>query len=279
MIFKPKIKQVLQMLSISAIALLTALSLNTLQANASALDQKEMDAFFGKTSSAESTGQGGTGGNQSITNGVSNSRTGYLCYMLTADGQAFPGTNAVAFKSPGFSYYPGDRQWLAKSRKGGYSVSDFAGGTAPWGCIPWEGRGTPTNEPRIKEWMLTKVDGVERLADFIKTYFGDNAVNAYGKKEAILVVETLMHFQFSREGTATETDGEKLKNNRIYELRKKYNAVSLVESKLDSYKRVSGEKYENLLNQAINEGLNFLDEYGFTNTANNIKKKSFNSLI
>ena len=272
MIFKPKIKKVLQYLSISAIALTVALSINTIQAHASGLDQKEMDAFFGKSSSAESTGQGGTGGNDSITNGVSNSRTGYLCYMLTTDGQAFPGTNAVAFKSPGFSYYSGDKLWLAKSRKGGYSVSDFKE-VAPWGCIPWEGRGTPTNEPRIKEWMLTKDSaGIENTAKFIKDNFGMDAALAYGKKEAILVVETLMHFQFSREGTATETDGEKLKNKRIYDLSKKYSAISLVESKIQSYKRVSGEKYEDLLNQAINEGLNFLDEYGFTNTANNIKK-------
>lgn len=133
MIFKPKIKKVFQMLSISAIALTVALSINTIQTHAASIDQNELNAFLGKSSSAESTGQGGTGGNQSITNGVSNSRTGYLCYMLTTDGQAFPGTNAVAFKSPGFSYYSGDKLWLAKSRKGGYSVSDFKE-VAPWGA-------------------------------------------------------------------------------------------------------------------------------------------------
>ena len=270
--FEAEYSKVLQYLSLSVIALTVALSINTIQTHAASIDQNELNAFLGKSSSAESTGQGGTGGNQSITNGVSNSRTGYLCYMLTTDGQAFPGTNAVAFKSPGFSYYSGTVEWLAKSRKGGYSVSEFKE-VAPWSCNPWEGRGTPTNEPRIKEWMLTKDSaGIENTAKFIKDNFGKDAALAYGKKEAILVVETLMHFQFSREGTATDDDGTKAKNKRIYDLSKKYSAISLVESKIQSYKRVSGEKYENLLNQAINEGLNFLDEYGFTNTANNIKK-------
>ena len=192
MIFKPKITKVLQYLSISAIALTLALSFNTLQVHASEIDQGELNAFLGKTSSSESTGGGGTGGNQSIVNGVSNSRTGYMAYMLNLDGSP-ASSKAVAFQSPNFSYYDGNTTWLAKSRKGGYSVSSFEGGVAPWGCNPWEGRGTPTNEPRIKEWMLTVGDnGVERTLAFINTHFGKDAALAYGKKEAILVVETLI---------------------------------------------------------------------------------------
>ena len=123
--------------------------------------------------------------------------------------------------------------------------------------------------------MLTKDSaGIENTAKFIKDNFGMDAALAYGKKEAILVVETLMHFQFSREGTATETDGEKLKNKRIYDLSKKYSAISLVESKIESYSIVSSSNpnYAKYLDDAINEGINFLYEYGFTNTANNIKK-------
>ena len=250
----PKFKKVLHYLSISAIALILALSLNTLQAHASEIDQKEMDAFFGKTSSAESTSQSGTGGNQSITNGVSNSRTGYLCYILTTDGQAFPGTNAVAFKSPGFSFYSGTVEWLAKSRKGGYSVSEFKE-VAPWGCNPWEGRGTPTNEPRIKEWMLTKVDGVERVAMFIKDNFGMDAALAYGKKEAILVIETLMHFQFSYEGSSNSAA-----NVSDYELQSLKNRKSRL-AKLDLQ---NGLNYEELLS--------FMEEYGMEKSASNLRK-------
>lgn len=279
MIFKPKINKVLHYLSISAIALTLALSLNTLQAHASEIDQGELNAFLGKTSSSESTGGGGTGGNQSITNGVSNSRTGYLCYMLNLDGSP-ASANAVAFSSPGFSYYTsaGDTQWIAQSRLGGYTVNSFEGGVAPWHCNPWEGRGTPTNQPQIESYMLTKdSDGVENTFKFIVDTFKDRTLaEKFGEKKAILVIETLMHFQFSREGTATETDGEKLKNQRVFELSKKYSAISLVESKINSYSIVSDSNpnYAKYLDGAINEGINFLYEYGFTNTANNIKKKT-----
>lgn len=56
--------------------------------------------------------------------GVSCRQTGYLCYLLTADGNAVAGTRAYAFRCPSFSPITagGASIFSASSRKGGYSI-------------------------------------------------------------------------------------------------------------------------------------------------------------
>ena len=227
MIFKLKITKVLQLFSISAIALITALSLNTIQTHASSIDQGKLNALLGKTSSAESTSGGSEGGKDTVPRGVGRNLTGYMAYMLTTDGQAVPGTIAKAFSSPGFSYYTNNTTWVAKSRLGNYTVSDFNGGSISqyWNSTPWGPDGVPSYEPQIKEWMLTKVDGVERVAMFIKDNFGMDAADKYGEKKAILVIETLMHFQFAEKRAGNNSSYNEAmisaltnKKNQLYDM-------------------------------------------------------------
>ena len=56
----------------------------------------------------------------SVHNGISYTKTGYLCYLLTESGDAVDGTTAKAFKSPGFSYWT-DVPYVfkANTRRGG----------------------------------------------------------------------------------------------------------------------------------------------------------------
>ena len=79
MIFKPKIKKVLQLFSISAIALITALSLNTIQTHATSTNDDAALAAWAK-SIVDSVGSGNQGGNTRIQYGVTSTRTGYMCY-------------------------------------------------------------------------------------------------------------------------------------------------------------------------------------------------------
>ena len=56
-----------------------------------------------------------------VHNGISYTKTGYLCYLLTEDGNAVKGTSAKAFKSPGFSYWTDvPCTFKANTRRGGY---------------------------------------------------------------------------------------------------------------------------------------------------------------
>ena len=209
MIFKPKIKKVLQYLSISAIALILALSLNTLQVHASDIDAGELAALVGRTSSSESTGDSSQGGTSFVPYGVGRNLTGYMCYMLNLDGSP-ASANAVAFSSPGFTYYTNTTTWVAQSRLGGYTVDNFDGGTAPWNCTPWGPDGIPSYQPQIESYMLTVKDGVENAVAFVNANFGYDLAEAYGKKQAILVIETLMHFQFAEKRTSNSDTNELL---------------------------------------------------------------------
>lgn len=262
MIFKPKIKKVLQYLSISAIALTLALTLNTIQTHASDIDQGELNAFLGTTSSADSTSQNQQGGNKTIKYGVHPTKTGYMAYLLTKDGQR-ASNKAVAFKSPGFSYYPGNVTWKTQSRLGGYSVSSFEGGPAPWNLAPWKDDGKTSNEPNIKDWMLTKEGGVENTLIFIKDHFGHDAAVKYGEKEYILVIETLMHLQFSYPGDSS-AGGEEAKEALLTDLRTKSRNLRLAASNIG----------KGSASNDVRIGLKFLEQYNFSSTASKIKKIS-----
>lgn len=144
---KPQLPKKLFLL---AIGLLTALPiLLTPPLTTYADDVNAVVAAYNGTSDSN------RGGNSAIVNGVSYTRTGYLCYLLTKDGST-TGDPAYAFTSPGYNGIAGSR-WVCTSRRG-HSVSSWHE-PAPWGVTPWENGGSPSNEPKIKEWMLQPIDG------------------------------------------------------------------------------------------------------------------------
>ncbi len=126
-----------------------------------------------------------------IKRGVSYVRTGYLCYLLTADGNAVSGTQAYAFKCPGFAEInlTFGNVFRATSRKGGYSASSWKG-TAPWGCSPFNSDQT-TNSEIIRAWM--KSNG----ASFVEQVWGTSCADKFVVGDYILIIETIMHFQYT----------------------------------------------------------------------------------
>ena len=201
MIFKPKITKVLQTLSISVIALTVALTLNTLETHAS---ESGTDAVA--SSIVDSLGITGTGGDDTIKHGVWHTKTGYLCYLLNKNGQKVPGTNAIALSSPGFYQHDGT-QWIAESRKGGYTADNFSG-TADWNCTPWQESNNgvcATNEPTIRAWFEGMNGNVQNGIDFVQTNWQNvDITRKFRDGEYYLVIETLMHFQYSVKAGSTD---------------------------------------------------------------------------
>lgn len=143
------------------------------------------------------TSDSNRGGNSAIVNGVSYTRTGYLCYLLTKDG-ATTGDPAYAFASPGFSAISGSK-WVCTSRRG-HSVSSWTG-TAEWNTTPWAEGGSPSNEPKIKDWALTVgPNGKPNAQQFVLKLWGVEAEKNFTSDEYILVIETIMNFQYSIAG-------------------------------------------------------------------------------
>lgn len=137
------------------------------------------------------------GGTSHIVNGVAYTRTGYLCYLLTKDGSP-TGDPAYAFYSPGYNEIAGSR-WVCTSRRG-QSVSSWRG-NAPWGVTPWGNNGTPSYEPEIRDWFLqTAPTGKPMAAQFVKDIWGLAAEKNFESDNYILVLETIMNFQYSVKG-------------------------------------------------------------------------------
>ena len=130
--------------------------------------------------------------------GVSCHQTGYLCYLLTADGNAVAGTRAYAFKCPSFHTITagGEPVFRATSRKGGYSVSGWSG-TAPWNCSPFNSDRT-TNAEVIRAWMKAPFSAdIPNGQQLVKDLWGDACRDKFKTGEYILVIETIMHFRYS----------------------------------------------------------------------------------
>lgn len=189
----------LSRLKLIAVGLFTAIScllINPITAHASfsftdAELKSVVQALYNGTSSSN------RGGNSTIQNGVAYTRTGYLCYLLTKDG-ATTGDPAYAFSSPGFNGIAGSK-WVCTSRRG-HSVSGWTG-TAPWGVTPWQELGTASNEPKIKEWALAvTVNGKPNAQQFVFEQWGVEAEKNFQSDEYILVIETIMNFQYSVKG-------------------------------------------------------------------------------
>lgn len=148
----------------------------------------------------DSLGTGTATTSTHIEKGVSYARTGYLCYLLTNDGNSIPGMTAKAFRSPGCVLHDGTLS-IAKSRKGNYTADSFVG-DAPWGCTPFNNSddygNVSTNEPTIKAWLAQKgSNGVANAINFVTDTWGTNVAKKFNDDEYVLVIETMLNFQYS----------------------------------------------------------------------------------
>ena len=189
---KPLLFSRLKLLAICLFTALSCILFNPITAHADITDTiaNKVVAQYNGTSDSN------RGGSSAIVNGVAYTRTGYLCYLLTKDG-ASTGLPAYAFYSPGFNGIAGSK-WVCTSRRG-HSVSGWKA-PAPWGVTPWENGGSPSNEPKIKEWMLQPFNGAPQAAQFVQDNWGAAAAKNFGSDEYILVIETIMNFQYSIKG-------------------------------------------------------------------------------
>lgn len=149
----------------------------------------------------DSLGRGSTAGTSTIQKGISYTRTGYLCYLLTKDGNPIPSMTAQAFRSPGCVLHDGTLS-IAKSRKGNYTADSFVG-DAPWGCPPFGNSDSygnvTTNEPTIKAWLAAKdATGNSNAVNFVhQTWNNSSYDEKFMDDEYVLVIETMVNFQYS----------------------------------------------------------------------------------
>lgn len=129
-------------------------------------------------------------------NGISASRTGYLCYLLTSDGKAVPGTYAKLYKCPGYAGLGGGII-RCTSRKGGYSASSW-NGVAPWNCSPFNADQT-TNAEVIRAWIkaVDPSTGMSNGNKFVSDTWGNACAQKFVDGEYILVMETVLNFQYT----------------------------------------------------------------------------------
>lgn len=149
----------------------------------------------------DSLGRGSTAGTSTIQKGISYTRTGYFCYLLTKDGAPVSGSVGHAFATPGCVLHDGTA-WYVTARKGGYTANAWSG-FAPWGCPPFGNSDSygnvTTNEPTIKAWLAAKDSstGNANATEFIKNYWGRSAADKFANDEYVLVIETMVNFQYS----------------------------------------------------------------------------------
>lgn len=153
------------------------------------------------------------GGTSHIVNGVAYTRTGYLCYLLTKDGGS-TGLPPYAFYSPGYNEIAGS-QWVCTSRRG-HTVSSWYD-VAPWGVTPWGNGGSPSYEPDIRDWFLDASSGVTNAQIFVKNCWGLAAAKNFESDEYILVLETIMNFQYSVKGGNGGNGGIDVDADAIYD--------------------------------------------------------------
>ena len=148
----------------------------------------------------DSLGRGSTAGTSTIQKGISYTRTGYFCYLLTKDGAPVSGSVGHAFATPGCVLHDGTA-WHVTARKGGYMANAWSG-FAPWNCPPFGNSDSygnvTTNEPTIKAWLAAKdAAGNSNAVNFVQDYWGANAATKFKDDEYVLVIETMVNFQYS----------------------------------------------------------------------------------
>lgn len=155
----------------------------------------------------DALGYDGSGASTEIRNGVTYKRTGYLCYLLKAEGGSIPGMTAYAFHSEVHSDLPGSI-WRCKSKQvptgGAYSASGWRG-TAPWLVTPFNDDKS-TNVEKIREWTRgMSGDGMQNGVQFVKDNWGEEVATHFYNGEYVLVIETILNFQFSDKVAAGES--------------------------------------------------------------------------
>ena len=140
----------------------------------------------------DALGLSGAGGSSKVVGGVTYARTGYLCYLLTADGATIPGMTAQAFYSPGFNALGGSA-WYCHSKKGGYSASGWKA-AAPWGLPPFN-ENKSTNVGLIRQWMATPVGNTCNAIIFVTNNWGFEIAEKFSTGDYVLVAETILNFQ------------------------------------------------------------------------------------
>lgn len=139
---------------------------------------------------------GGGGGTSGYSNGVSYTKTGYLVYMVNKQSGAKTSSEIKYLCS---NPYAGTVD-ITEGRRGG---SGTYKGTPPWNLTPWNyvGGNTVSNEPKIKQWFI------ENGHNFVQKAFPDH-LSKFETDEEVIVVETLMNFQFQDclgKGSSTST--------------------------------------------------------------------------
>ena len=87
---------------------------------------------------------------------------------------------------------------MCTSRRG-HTVSSWKG-EAKWGVTPWGNEGSPSYEPDIRDWMLQPINGKPQAQQFVLDCWGVEAEKNFQSDNYILVLETIMNFQYSVKG-------------------------------------------------------------------------------
>lgn len=200
------------------ITLVCAITLTSIEAQATNLPSA---ADLAGSIMADVIGVNGGGLSSTVPDGIVDTRTGYICYLLEADGTN-PKLPAYAFYSSGYTQLD-NTHWIAQSRRG-HCVTQWEA-EAPWGIRPFNINKT-TNYAQLKEWMGdTSSSGTLNIVNFVATTWEQypNAVEKFRSGEYVLCLETLLHFQFSF--PSEKSSGPPNANSIDIEgyLRKKYN--------------------------------------------------------
>lgn len=195
--------------------------------------------------SVDLIGDSSTASSKTVKYGVSYCQTGYLCYLLTADGNKIAGTSAYAFKCSGFYTIGagGLPIFKASSRKGGYVVNSWKG-VAPWNCSPFNSDKS-TNAEAIRNWMKEEAGKVSKGQQFVKDMWGEDCEKKWASGEYILVIETILHFRYSFDYTFSKDYSVADWTNLVYAKFGHGMPESVAESAGREYYRVAqkGESY------------------------------------
>lgn len=252
-----KTPKILMQLALGLFIITTIFS-NSIQINATDYHDQINQAVESISAEYNGTSSSTHGGTSAITNGVSYTRTGYLCYLLTKDGSP-TGDPAYAFYSPGYNGIAGSK-WVCTSRRG-HSVSSWTG-DAKWGVTPWQNGGSPSNEPKIKEWFLDASLGVTNAQQFVKDIWGEAALKNFESDEYILVIETIMNFQYSisdgnSSGGISESTKKSVMKSAVIQ------ATKIVKDS-GATEEISSTIIYSIADSIYNQVLNKLRETGFT---------------
>lgn len=234
-------------------------------------------------------GSHGSGGNSKIVNGISYARTGYLCYMLTETGGNVPGAGAILLKCQGYNEIPG-ASIICTSKKGGFVKNSFDG-IAPWPYTPFNENKT-TNQAQIKAWMMEEVGGVANAVAFVQTQWGTEVAQHFSSNEYILVIETVLHFQYSvSTGGANKAPQFNYYQVRVM-LQNKYPNAAIpdgmimqvmddLNAKLDEYYKSSGAGFQTVGSPIVGtctDCLNYFDAVVSQYTSKNYFSSYLNSI-